>query len=47
VHDFDKWNPEDKQGKVIKRFVETMDHKATIRTDNVRVAKGKERIVLY
>jgi len=24
VHDFDKWNPEDKQGKaIIKKFVET------------------------
>lgn len=44
VHDFDKWNPEDKQGKAIKKFVETMDYKATIQTDNVRVAKGKETI---
>tara|TARA_B110001452_G_scaffold149150_1_gene124156 strand:- start:615 stop:1304 length:690 start_codon:yes stop_codon:yes gene_type:complete len=44
VHDFDKWNPEDKQGKAIKNFVSTMDHKATIQTDNVRLTKGKETI---
>jgi len=44
VHDFDKWNPEDKQGKAIKKFVETMDHKATIQTDNARFEKGKETI---
>ena len=44
VHDFDKWSPGDKQGKAIKHFVETMDHKATIQTDNVRLTKGKETI---
>jgi len=44
VHDFDKWNPEDKQGKAIKKFVETMDHKATIQTDNARFEKGKKTI---
>lgn len=44
VHDFEQWNPEDKQGQAVKKFVETMDHKATIQTDNVRVAKGKETI---
>jgi len=44
VHDFGKWHPEDKQGQAIKNFVETLDHKATIQTDNVRVAKGKETI---
>tara|TARA_B110000285_G_scaffold80029_1_gene92375 strand:- start:276 stop:965 length:690 start_codon:yes stop_codon:yes gene_type:complete len=44
VHDFEKWNPEDKQGKAIKNFVQAMDHKATLQTDNVRVAKGKETI---
>lgn len=44
VHDFEKWNPEDKQGKAIKKFVETMEHKATIQTDNARFEKGKETI---
>lgn len=44
VHDFDKWEPEDKQAKNIKRFIERMDHKAAIETDNKRFAKGKESI---
>ena len=44
VHDFDKWNPEDRQGKAIKAFVEKMDNKASIETDNKRFAKGKEAI---
>ena len=44
VHDFDSWEPEDKQGKAIKAFVEKMDVKATIETDNKRFHKGKESI---
>lgn len=44
VHDFDKWKPEDRQGKAIKAFVEKMDNKASIETDNKRFAKGKEAI---
>lgn len=41
VHDFDNWVPEDKQGKAIKAFVDRMDKKATIDTDNQRFAAGK------
>lgn len=44
VHDFNKWKPEDRQGKAIKAFVDKMDHKASIETDNKRFAKGKEAI---
>lgn len=44
VHDFDNWKPEDRQGKAIKAFVDKMDHKASIETDNKRFAKGKEAI---
>tara|TARA_B110000879_G_C11135680_1_gene498006 strand:+ start:293 stop:982 length:690 start_codon:yes stop_codon:yes gene_type:complete len=41
VHDFDKWVPQDKQGRAIKEFVANMDQKATIQTDNARFFKGK------
>jgi hypothetical protein len=44
VRDFDQWQPEDKQGKGIKAFIERMDHKATIETDNKRFSHGKESI---
>lgn len=44
VHDFDKWVPEDKQGKAIKAFVEKMDTKAAIDTDNQRLESGKDSI---
>lgn len=44
VHDFDTWHPEDRQGKAIKAFVEKMDKKASIETDNHRFAKGKPAI---
>lgn len=44
VHDFDQWEPEDKQGKAIKKYIQAMDYKATIETDNKRVENGKEAI---
>lgn len=44
VHDFDSWKPEDKQGKAIKKFIDRIDHKATIETDNARFEKGKPSI---
>ena len=44
VRDFDKWEPKDKQGHAIKGFIERMDYKATIETDNKRFEKGKSSI---
>lgn len=44
VHDFEKWQPKDKQGHAIKNFIERMDYKATIETDNRRFAKGKSSL---
>lgn len=44
VRDFDNWVPEDKQGKAIKAFVDRMDKKAAIDTDNQRFAAGKSSI---
>lgn len=44
VREFDNWVPEDKQGHAIKAFIETMDKKATIETDNQRLAAGKNSI---
>ena len=41
VHDFDEWCPTDKQGKAIKQYIQKLDHKASIETDNKRVAAGK------
>lgn len=44
VHEFEKWQPKDKQGHGIKAFIENMDYKATIETDNKRFANGKPAI---
>ncbi len=44
VHDFDNWTPEDKQGKAVKAFVDRMDKKAAIETDNHRLEAGKSFI---
>ena len=44
VRQYDNWVPEDKQGEAIKKFIDTMDHKASIDTDNQRLAAGKEAI---
>ena len=44
VHDFDKWQPTDKQGKGIKDYIDRMDHKAAIETDNQRFSSGKSSI---
>lgn len=44
VHDFAEWNPEDKQGKAIKNYVDNMDTTASLRTDNARFATGKNSI---
>jgi len=44
VHDFDNWQPKDKQGKGIKAYIENMDRKVSIETDNQRFARGKSSI---
>ena len=44
VHNFDKWNPQDKQGQGIKQYIDNMDRKASIQTDNHRFAAGKSSI---
>ena len=44
VHDFDKWAPTDKQGQGIKQYIDNMDRKAAIQTDNQRFASGKASI---
>jgi hypothetical protein len=44
VREFDKWTPKDKQGHAVKQFIERMDYKATIETDNKRFEKGKPSI---
>lgn len=46
VHEFNNWCPDDKQGIAIKEFIDRMDHKASIETDNKRLTKGKESISL-
>lgn len=44
VHDYNNWKPKDKQSKNIKKFIDNMDAKATIDTDNKRFSAGKECI---
>jgi len=44
VREFDNWVPEDNQGHAIKAFIDTMDKKASIETDNQRLAAGKVSI---
>lgn len=44
VREFDNWEPKDKQGHAVKGFIERMDHKAAIETDNKRFSKGKSSI---
>lgn len=44
VREFDNWEPKDKQGHAIKSFIERMDYKATIETDNKRFENGKSSI---
>tara|TARA_B110000008_G_scaffold8354_2_gene8246 strand:- start:5347 stop:6030 length:684 start_codon:yes stop_codon:yes gene_type:complete len=44
VHDYQSWEPKDKQGRAIKGFIDRMDYKATIQTDNKRVERGKSSI---
>ena len=44
VREFDNWQPKDKQEEAIKKYIERMDHTATIQTDNQRFAAGKETI---
>ena len=44
VREYDKWQPNDKQGKALKTFIDKMDHKAAIDTDNQRLEAGKESI---
>lgn len=44
VHDYKNWKPKDKQGAAIKNFIDNMDTKASIETDNNRLDAGKESI---
>ncbi len=44
VRQYDNWVPEDKQGKAIKKFIDDMDQKASIETDNQRLEAGKGAI---
>jgi len=44
VHDFEKWQPADKQGQGIKAYINSMDIKAAIQTDNRRFSGGKSSI---
>jgi hypothetical protein len=44
VREFDNWSPKDKAGKAIKKYIEKMDKKASIQTDNQRFSKGKSSI---
>lgn len=44
VRNFDNWKPEDKSGKGIKAYIEKMDHRVSIDTDNQRLASGKSSL---
>lgn len=44
VHQYNNWKPKDKQAIALKNFIDKMDHKATIETDNQRFEAGKECI---
>jgi hypothetical protein len=44
VREFDQWQPDDKQGKALKKYIERMDQTASIQTDNQRLAAGKGTI---
>jgi hypothetical protein len=44
VRDYNKWEPQDKQSTAIKKFIDAMDEKAAIQTDNHRFENGKESI---
>ncbi len=46
VHEFSNWRPDDKKGQAIKEFIDRMDHKAIIETDNKRFTKGKANLPL-
>lgn len=44
VHEYNKWAPNDKQGQALKSFIDKMDYKASIATDNQRLDSGKGSI---
>jgi len=44
VHDFEKWEPSEKQSEGIKAYIDNADRKACIQTDNARLARGKSSI---
>lgn len=44
VREFDKWVPKDEKAAGIKQFIERMDYKATIETDNRRFRHGKSSL---
>ena len=44
VREFDKWKPKDEKAQAIKQFIERMDYKATIDTDNRRFRNGKSSL---
>lgn len=44
VHEYKQWEPKDKQGKALKSFIDKMDHKASVETNDQRWDAGKESI---
>ena len=44
VHDFEKWEPSEKQSEGIKAYISNADRKACIQTDNALLARGKSSI---
>ena len=44
VHEYKQWKPKDKQGKALKSFIDKMDHKASVETNDQRWDAGKEAI---
>ena len=44
VREYDKWVPKDKKARAIKAFIDNVDHKASIETDNKRFLNGKTSI---
>jgi len=44
VHDFERWNPTDKQSQGIKTYIDNADLKACVQSDNARLKAGKSSI---
>lgn len=44
VHDFEKWDPKEKQAEGIKQYIQNADKKACLQSDNARLSKGQTSI---